>query len=138
MFVYGAPSSRCAGTGGLRRRGRTEWGRLSCYHFTGPWSPSCCVLLRRVNQPWYSAALPTSFAAVSLAPLLYRLAGTRPIQPATLFVCDVRRPRLPKQAMRRSNAQPATTSLISPLLDPPASSTFFALKQASALSNSSP
>jgi hypothetical protein len=40
MFIYGAPSSRCAGIGGLRGRGRTDEGRLSCYRFTGPWPPS--------------------------------------------------------------------------------------------------
>jgi hypothetical protein len=55
-----------------------------------------------------------------------------------LFVTCVDYLRLLKQAMRRSTAQPATTSLISPLFNPPASSTFFALKQASALSSSSP
>jgi hypothetical protein len=82
MFIYGALSSRCAGIGGLRGRGRTDGGRLSCYRFAGPWPPSRCVLSRRVNT-------------VSLALLLYRLTGMRLFQPATLFVCDVRRLPMP-------------------------------------------
>jgi hypothetical protein len=65
--------------------------------------------------------------------LLLRLTGTRLLQSATLFVCDL---RLPKQAMRRGSAQPAAISFISPPLNPPASSTFFALEQAGALSPS--
>jgi hypothetical protein len=125
MFIYGAPSGRCAGIGGLRGRGRNV-GRLSCYRFTGPWP--------RAAAFYHGGSIPYRGPFCCFASQV-RASSNRQL---CLFVTCVDYLRLLKQVMRRSTAQPTTTNLISLLLNPPASSTFFALKQASALSPSSP